>query len=48
MRRYEHEEEIRASGMYPYLTAFLEWTRVHGYSKDTVKRRESALRRFIH
>ncbi|MCP4044281.1 MAG: site-specific integrase, partial [Gammaproteobacteria bacterium] len=46
--RYPHEDEIRTSGMYPYLVAFLEWTEVHGYSKDTVKRRESALRRFIH
>jgi integrase/recombinase XerD len=48
VRRYEHAESVERNGLYPYLLAFLEWTEVKGYSKDTVKRRQSALRRFIH
>lgn len=48
VRRYEHQAVIEASGFYPYLQAFLEWTRVKGQSKDTIKRRQAALRRFIH
>ncbi|MCU7850406.1 MAG: site-specific tyrosine recombinase XerC [Candidatus Thiodiazotropha sp. (ex Lucinoma kastoroae)] len=48
VRRYEHQAVIEASGFYPYLQAFLEWTQVKGQSKDTLKRRQAALRRFIH
>jgi site-specific recombinase XerD len=48
VRRYEHQAVIEASGFYPYLQAFLEWTEVKGQSKDTLKRRKAALRRFIH
>ncbi len=47
VRRYEHEEEIRQNGIYPYMNLFLEWTEVKGQSKDTAKRRQAALRRFI-
>jgi len=47
VRRYEHQAVIEASGFYPYLQAFLAWTEVKGQSKDTLKRRQAALRRFI-
>ena len=47
MRRYEHQAVIEASGFYPYLQSFLEWTTVKGCSKDTTRRRQAALRRFI-
>ncbi|MES9990721.1 MAG: site-specific tyrosine recombinase XerC [Candidatus Thiodiazotropha sp.] len=47
VRRYEHQAIIEASGFYPYLQAFLEWTEIKGQSKDTLKRRQAALRRFI-
>jgi integrase/recombinase XerD len=48
VRRYEHKAVIEASGFYPYLRSFLEWGEVTGLSKDTTKRREAALRRFVH
>ncbi|MFC1751174.1 site-specific tyrosine recombinase XerC [Pseudomonadota bacterium] len=48
VRRYEHKAIIEASGFYPYLRSFIEWGEVKGLSKDTLKRRQSALRRFIH
>jgi integrase/recombinase XerD len=48
VRRYAHRATVEQNGLYPYLLAFLEWTTVKGYSKDTVKRRQSALRRFVH
>ena len=48
VRRYEHQELIEASGFYPYMHSFLEWTQVKGNSPDTVRRRQAALRRFIH
>ena len=44
---YEYRQEVGHSGFYPYMTQFLEWTKVKGCSLDTVKRRQSALRRFI-
>ena len=40
-------EDIGRSGFYPYLKLFIEYGEVHGVSKDTTKRRTSALRRFI-
>ncbi|MGD9170457.1 MAG: site-specific tyrosine recombinase XerC [Candidatus Thiodiazotropha sp.] len=46
--RYAHQAVIEASGFYPYLQAFLQWGEVKGLSRDTQKRRQSALRRFIH
>jgi len=48
VRRYEHQATIEASGFYPYLRAFLEWGEVTGLSQDTIRRRQAALRRFIH
>jgi integrase/recombinase XerD len=33
--------------MFPYMQAFLEWTEVKGFSRDTYLRRRAALRRFI-
>lgn len=48
VRRYEHKAVIEASGFYPYMQSFLEWTQVKGQSKDTQRRRQAALRRFIH
>lgn len=48
VRRYEHKEIIEASSFYPYMQSFLEWTQVKGNSQDTVRRRQAALRRFIH
>lgn len=40
-------EDISHSGFYPYLKRFIEHGEVNGVSKDTTKRRTSALRRFI-
>lgn len=40
-------ELVKANGLYPYVQAFLEWTAVRGFSKDTVKRRRMALKKFI-
>jgi integrase/recombinase XerD len=48
VRRYEHKAVIEASGFYPYLRTFQEWGEVTGLSKDTTRRREAALRRFVH
>jgi len=48
VRRYEHKAVIEASGFYSYLRAFLEWGEVTALSKDTLRRREAALRRFVH
>jgi integrase/recombinase XerD len=47
-RSYAHQAIIEASGFYPYLRSFLEWGEVKGHSKDTQRRRQAALRRFIH
>lgn len=47
MRSYLHKDVVERSGMFPYLQAFLEWTEVKGFSKDTLLRRQSSLRRFI-
>lgn len=41
-------EDISGSDFYPYLRQFIETGEVNGISKDTTKRRTSALRRFIH
>jgi len=46
-RRYPHLDVVQRNGLHRYAQAFLEWTEVKGYSKDTIKRRLSALRRFI-
>jgi len=48
VKHYDHQAMIEASGFYPYLRAFLEWGDVKGMSKDTMRRRQAALRRFIH
>ena len=34
------------TGLWPFMHAYLDWTQVTGTSKDTHRRRESALRRF--
>lgn len=47
MRRYPHQASVEGSGWFPYLQAFLEWTEVKGFSQDTYRRRQAALRRFI-
>lgn len=47
MRRDPHKAVVEASGLFPYVQAFLEWTEVKGHSKDTYRRRRAALRRFI-
>lgn len=47
MRSYRHKDVVEASGLFPYMQAFLEWTEVKGFSLDTKKRRQAALRRFI-
>ncbi len=39
--------EIPHSVFTPYLREYLQWSEVSGHSKDTIKRRDSALRRFI-
>jgi len=41
-------EIIKTSGLYPYMENFLEWGRVKNISKDTIKRRKMALKKFIH
>lgn len=46
-RKYAHKEVVANNGLYRYMQAFLEWTEVKGFSKDTYKRRKAALRRFI-
>ena len=46
--RQDKKRPIEHNGLYPYLARFLEWGAVlEGVSKDTTKRRDSALRRFI-
>jgi len=47
VRRYQHRALVEHNGMHRYLMAFLEWTTVKGFSKDTLKRRTMALRKFI-
>jgi len=47
VRSYAHREVVEGSGMFPYMQAFLEWTEVKGFSRDTYLRRRAALRRFI-
>ena len=51
-KKHSHSNDkkrvIEHNGLYPYMTRFLEWGKViEGVSKDTTKRRDSALRRFI-
>ncbi len=47
MRDYPHKDVVERSGLFRYMQAFLEWTVVKGYSQDTARRRQAALRRFI-
>jgi len=47
MRSYPHKDVVETSGLFPYMQAFLEWTEVKGFSRDTARRRHAALRRFI-
>lgn len=42
-----HAEAVARSGITPYMKAFLEHSAVIGSSKDTIRRRHSALKRFI-
>ena len=45
--RFDRKCPIEHTGFYPHLVRYLEWIKVHGYSKETVQRKESSLRRFI-
>jgi integrase/recombinase XerD len=47
MRNDPHKAIVERSGFYRYMQAFLEWTEVKGYSRDTLRRRRAALKRFI-
>ncbi len=47
MIRHDDMDAIQHNGITPYLLKFLEWTSVRGYSQDTVKRRASAMKKFI-
>ncbi len=42
-----HKLPIEHNGFYPYLVRYLEWTLVKGYSSETARRKDSAIRRFI-
>ena len=44
---FNRKRPIEHSGFYPYMARYLEAQQVLGCSKDTHRRRESALRRFI-
>ena len=47
-RARQHKlEDIQHNGITPYLKQFIESNLINGISKDTIKRRTSALRRFI-
>lgn len=39
---------IKDNNLYPYMLKFLEWGKVKNISKDTIKRRNMALKKFIH
>ena len=41
------QPDLTRSGFFPYVQRFLEWTQVSGCSPDTVRRRRSALKRFL-
>ena len=53
LRRKKHNSRTRFkrviehNGFYPYFSRYLDSCEVQGVSKDTIKRRDSALRRFI-
>lgn len=47
MRSDKDIEQLKANGLYPYVQSFLEWTAVRGFSKDTVRRRHMALKKFL-
>lgn len=53
LRRKKHDTHfnrkrpVEHNGLYPYLVRYLQAGQVQGVSKDTQRRRESALRRFI-
>ena len=38
---------VEHHAMYPYLVRYLEWSIVKGYSAETARRKDSAIRRFI-
>lgn len=46
-RQFKAQEAIEASGFYPLFTAFQEYSKVQHYSKDTLRRHRSSLKRFI-
>ena len=53
LRRKKHNSRTRFkrviehNGFYPYFARYIESNQVQGVSKDTIRRRDSALRRFI-
>ena len=47
VNRYRHSEDVERNGLAPYFKAFLDWGQVQGHSQDTLRRRRTALRRFI-
>ena len=53
LRRKKHNARTRFkrvvehNGFYPYFSRYIEMNQIQGIAKDTIKRRDSALRRFI-
>ena len=47
-RKDKQTPVIPSNGITPYMLKFLDWTAVKNMSKDTVKRRRMALKKFIH
>ena len=45
--RVNPKRAVEHNGLYPYMARYLEWGKVTGSSKDTQRRRDSSLRRFI-
>ncbi|RLA02493.1 MAG: hypothetical protein DRQ47_06760 [Gammaproteobacteria bacterium] len=46
-RQFKDKSIVEASSFYPYFIAFQEHCKVRHYSKDTLRRHRSALKRFI-
>ena len=45
--KFNRKLPIEHTRFYPYMQKYLEWSAITGCSQDTIKRRDSALRRFI-
>lgn len=45
--RFNRKLPIEHTKFYPYFNKYIEWSAITGCSPDTIKRRDSALRRFI-